>query len=287
MTSFRRLTESVAFSGQGLHTGADCSVRLFPGGDRTGVVLRVGGESVPLACCSLSGTGRGTEVFLPGGASLKTTEHLFAALSGLGIHSVVIEASGPEIPALDGCAAAFARELEARSRPLDDGQETLDLTVPVHVEDPSRGALVAAFPCRELHISYVIRYEEEPIGTQLADYVSSRGRGEFLASFAPARTFGFSSELKSLRARGLAQGGTLENALLVGEREVQASGGLRFPDEFVRHKILDLLGDLYLLGMPLRARIVAIRSGHDLHCRLVERLKRGAGIPCERKTTNV
>lgn len=285
MTSFRRLTESTVFSGRGLHTGADCSVRLSPGGDRTGVWLHVEEELVPLACCSLSGTGRGTEVFLPGGASLKTTEHLFAALSGLGIHSVVIEASGPEIPALDGCAATFARELEARSRPVDDGQETLDLTAPVCVEDPSRGALVAAFPCPELHISYVIRYEEEPIGTQLADYVSSRG--EFLASFAPARTFALFSELESLRARGLAQGGTLENALLVEGQEVQASGGLRFPDEFVRHKVLDLLGDLYLLGMPLRARIVAIRSGHDLHCRLVERLKRGAGIPCERKMINV
>lgn len=274
---FRRVVEAVSFSGAGLHTGVPATVRVLPGEVGQGVLLRAGGGEASLSSCVLSGTGRGTEIVLPSGESLRTTEHLFAALAGLGVYSATIELDGPEVPALDGCSAAFARGLAAVSRPAveDEMPKAVDLAMPVVVEDEARGAVVAAFPCPELWITYVIRYEERPIGTQMADF---RPDGDdFLGELAPARTFALASEIDDLRVKGLALGGSLENALLVGTEDVQVLGGLRFPDEFVRHKILDLLGDLYLVGTPLRARIVALRSGHTLHCRLVEKLKRAAG----------
>lgn len=269
---FRRLLRPVTFSGRGLHTGEDASVTLSPRKEGGPVIEKEGG-CFPLYSCSTSASGRGTDLLLPDGGRIKTTEHLFAALSGLGIHAVRIGLSGPEIPALDGCSRAFAEELQGVSSPLEDGKHPTPfaLAYPVTVEDEERGSLLAAFPSRDLRITCVLQYPEKPIGTQMAEF--SPGRDDFLRDIAPARTFALKSELEFLRERGLARGGSLENALLVDSDSVQASGGLRFPDEFVRHKILDLLGDLYLLGLPLRARIVAVRSGHGLHCRLVERLK--------------
>jgi len=273
---FRRLTGPVSFSGTGLHTGVSGTVKVVPGSDGYGVTLRTERESFPLEKCRFTGTGRGTEVFLPDGSSLKTPEHLFGALSGLGVWSAAISAEGPEVPALDGCAAAFASALEEESRPLRP-DETMPgfaaISVPVAVQDESRRGVICAFPDDELHISSVIDYEEEPIGTQLVDYRSSTD--DFRQLFASARTFALESEIGALLERGLAQGGSLENAVVVGKTDVRVSGGLRFADEFVRHKILDILGDLYLLGRPLRARIVALRSGHTLNCRFVERILAG------------
>ena len=270
--SFRRLLRPVTFSGRGLHTGEDAAVTLSPR-EEAGPVIEKEGRCIPLYSCSFSGLGRGTDLLLPDGGRIKTTEHLFAALSGLGIYAVRIGLTGPEIPALDGCSRAFAEELLKASEPLEDGKHPAPfaLAYPVTVEDEERGSLLAAFPSRDLRISCILQYPEKPIGTQMAEF--SPGRDDFLRDIAPARTFALKSELEFLRERGLARGGSLDNALLVDSESVQASGGLRFPDEFVRHKILDLLGDLYLIGRPLRARIVALRSGHGLHCRFVERLK--------------
>ncbi len=269
---FRRLLRPVTFSGRGLHTGEDATVTLSPRKEE-GPVIERDGECTPLYSCSFSALGRGTDLLLPDGGRIKTTEHLFAALSGLGIYAVRIGLTGPEIPALDGCSRAFAEVLLKASEPLEDGKypAPFALAYPVTVEDEERGSLLAAFPSRDLQITCILQYPEKPIGTQMAEF--SPGRDDFLRDIAPARTFALKSELESLRERGLARGGSLDNALLVDSESVQASGGLRFPDEFVRHKILDLLGDLYLTGRPLRARIVALRSGHGLHCRFVERLK--------------
>ena len=272
MTSWRRLLRPVTFCGKGLHTGEESSVTLFPGNEE-GTVIEKEEKSCPLFSCSFSGLGRGTDLLLPGGGRIKTTEHLFAALSGLGISSVRIAVRGPEIPALDGCSHAFSTAILEESQPLAGGQSpsSFALPYPLTMEDEGRNSLLAAFPSPDLRITYVLQYPEKPIGTEMAEF--HFGRDDFLRDIAPARTFGLKSELEFLHEKGLARGGSLENALLVDDHGVQASGGLRFPDEFVRHKILDLLGDLYLIGLPLRARIVAIRSGHAQHCRLAERLK--------------
>ncbi len=272
MRTFRRLLRPVTFSGRGLHTGEEASVTLFPR-DGGGPVIGAEGKICPIFSCSFSGLGRGTDLLLPDGKRIKTTEHLFAALSGLGISSVRMEISGPEIPALDGCSRAFAMQLQEASESLgeENHPDQFALAYPLMVEDETKNSLLAAFPSRDLRITCVLQYPEKPIGTEMAEF--SAEKDDFLRDIAPARTFALKSELETLRGRGLARGGNPDNALLVDDENVQASGGLRFPDEFVRHKILDLLGDLYLVGIPLRARIVAIRSGHGLHCRLAERLK--------------
>ncbi len=280
MNSFRRLDQEISFTGRGLHTGEDCRVILSPAEEGEGVLLE-GRQNVlfPVEECSFSGTGRGTEVFLPDGSSLKTPEHLFAALAGLGVWSVRIGLQGPEVPALDGCSDLFSNLIRANSTPLDGAQkkvEPLAPSYPVLVENRERKALLAAFPSHNLAISYVIDYKGTAIGTQAADFSASED--DFSSMVAPARTFALESEVGALLDRGLARGGTASNALVVGESSVSASGGLRFKDEFVRHKILDLLGDLYLLGRPLKARIIGLRSGHDLHCRLVERLLAAPGV---------
>lgn len=273
MNEYRRLFREVLFTGQGLHTGKECSVLLSPAGAGEGVTVGRGRLSFPIGTCRFSGTGRGTEVFFPDGTSLKTPEHLFAALAGLGIWSVRITAEGPELPALDGCSETFARSLEESSLPIPEGAEHPEpfaLPVPLAVTDPVRNAALFACPSEELSVSYVITYGGTPIGTQAADF--SLSPGSFSSLLAPSRTFALASEVQALLDQGLAKGGNAENAVVVGETSVSAAGGLRFPDEFVRHKILDLLGDLYLLGRPLRARVVALRAGHNLHCRLAERL---------------
>ena len=194
--------------------------------------------------------------------------------------AVVVRVSldGPEMPAYGGCASGFADELFLASEQLPPseisgpGMGAISPALPVVLVDEARGGFLSLFPSSGLRATYVIQYDDSPIGTSMASY--DHEADDFRECIAPARTFALASEVERLRADGLARGGSLENAVVIGADTIQASGGLRFPDEFVRHKILDLLGDLYLLGSPLNARIIAVRAGHAMHCRLVERLRR-------------
>ena len=168
---FRRLTRPVSFSGAGLHSGVSGMVTVVPGTEGYRVTLRTEKEAFPIEKCRFTGTGRGTEVFLPDGSSLKTPEHLFSALSGLGIWSAAISAEGPEVPALDGCAAAFASALEEASRPLGPDEnlpEFAAVSVPAAVQDGSRRGVICAFPDDELHISSVIDYKRNLSGPSLS-----------------------------------------------------------------------------------------------------------------------
>ncbi len=275
MNGFRRLKRPVSFSGRGLHSGELSKVTVSPL-QEGGPVLETGGERAPLASCRAEGVGRGTSVLLPGGARARTTEHLFASLLGLGLWSVRVSLDGPEMPACGGCASGFADELFLASEQIPPceipGRGAISPALPVALVDEARGGFLSLFPGGGLRVTYVIQYDRSPIGTSMASY--DHEADDFRECIAPARTFALASEVDRLRADGLARGGSLENAVVVGADSVQASGGLRFPDEFVRHKILDLLGDLYLLGSPLNARIIAVRAGHAMHCRLVERLRR-------------
>jgi UDP-3-O-[3-hydroxymyristoyl] N-acetylglucosamine deacetylase len=145
------------------------------------------------------------------------------------------------------------------------------LKYPVHVGDDTR--FVVALPSNSFQVTYVIDYAAAPIGTQIFDFFDYGGT-DYLREIAPARTFALRSDVAALRAAGLALGGSLDNAILVDDAGVETTGGLRFSDEFVRHKILDLLGDLACLGRPLLAHVVAVRAGHVQHLQLVERLRK-------------
>ena len=136
------------------------------------------------------------------------------------------------------------------------------------MSNEDRTRFIAAFPCDELHVTYAVEYEK--VGAEVYDYTHTSAN--YVNDIAGARTFAMERDIEYLRSHGMALGGTLDNAILIGDT-IQAKGGLRWPDEFVRHKVLDLIGDLSSLGRPLKAHIIALRAGHELHLKLTERLK--------------
>lgn len=265
---FRRLTEPFVLEDVGLHSGRNCVLRVSPG--EGGLTLASEGAEMPIDRLALDGSSRGSDYIFPDGRRVRTCEHVLAALTGMGVWEARLEVEGGEMPALDGCAARVAEEVLLRSEPVGEGPEPFSLSAPVFVAEGNR--LVAALPAPEFTLTCAVSYEASAIGTQMLDF--GGGIGEFHEGIARARTFAMAWEVQALRDRGMALGGSLDNAILVGEDGVQAAGGLRWPDEFVRHKTLDLIGDLAALGRPLRARVLAVRAGHGLHLRLVERLRR-------------
>ncbi|MDR1649311.1 MAG: UDP-3-O-acyl-N-acetylglucosamine deacetylase [Synergistaceae bacterium] len=203
-----------------------------------------------------------------------------------------------EMPGLDGCAEGLAREILEKSAPVEGaglapfelapfGLAPLKLAFPLHsggvpFGDPSRmdssrtpPRFVVALPSPFFHVTCVIDYAAAPIGTRIFEY--GGGPESYLENIAPARTFVMREDIEALRAAGLALGGSLDNAVVVDAAGVETAGGLRFPDEFARHKVLDLLGDLACLGRPLAAHVVAVRAGHAQHLQLVERLRAVSG----------
>lgn len=264
---YRKLTEALSFEGKGLHSGRDCCVRLEP--FDAPLSLETEGQCLPLSRLFFEGGGRGTDLIFPDGKRIRTCEHVFSALVGLGVWQARLSVTGPEMPGLDGCAAEVADRIMKNSEPSPDGPEPLTLRYPVHIGDSSR--FVIALPSPTFRVTCVIDYEASAIGTQILDYAGTPE--DYLAAIAPARTFAMAEDIEALRAAGMALGGSLDNAILVEKTGVQTAGGLRFSDEFVRHKVLDLLGDLANVGRPLAAHIVAVRAGHVQHLQLVDRLR--------------
>lgn len=271
---FRRIIKPFELSGVGLHSGRECRLRVSPPvGVSPGagtLSLAAEGAELPICQLALEGTGRGSDYIFPDGRRIRTCEHVLAALTGMGVWEARLEVEGGEMPALDGCAERTVREILACSEPCEEGPTSLALSGSFSVGTEER--FVAAFPAPELHITYVVSYNASVIGTQMLDFTANPQ--DFQEQIARARTFAMAAEIEALRAHGMALGGTLENAILVGDTGVQAAGGLRWPDEFVRHKTLDLIGDLAALGRPLRAHVVAVRAGHELHLKFAERLRR-------------
>jgi UDP-3-O-[3-hydroxymyristoyl] N-acetylglucosamine deacetylase len=234
--------------------------------------LEADGTCLPLYKLALEGTGRGSDLLFPDGKRVRTCEHVLSALAGLGVWRGKLSVTGDfplEMPGLDGCSLDLAHEVMEKSVACEC-EEPLHfaLRYPVHVGDDARFAV--ALPSSSFRVTYVIDYRAASIGTQILDYFDC---SDYIREIAPARTFVMRSDVEALRAAGLALGGSLDNAMLVDDAGVEASGGLRFPDEFVRHKTLDLLGDLACLGRPLVAHVVAVRAGHAQHLQLVERLR--------------
>ncbi|MDR2137073.1 MAG: UDP-3-O-acyl-N-acetylglucosamine deacetylase [Synergistaceae bacterium] len=283
---YRRLTQSLFRRGKGLHSGLECALSIEPSDEA--LSLEIEGQRFFLSRLALSGTGRGTDLIFPDGKRVRTCEHVLSALVGLGVWQAKLTLTGPgiagpesglEMPGLDGCALDLAREVLEKSIPVQ-GPAPFRLSCPIRAGDSSR--FVIALPSPSFRITYVIDYDAAPIGTQIFDYLapdagadadSERSGGDYLREIAPARTFVLRKDVEALRAAGLALGGSLDNAILVDEGGVETAGGLRFRDEFARHKVLDLLGDLANLGRPLAAHLVAVRAGHAQHLQMVEKLR--------------
>ncbi len=274
------LARPVSFSGVGLHTGVVCRVTVSPA-ERGGVRFVLSGKAFPLAEAQFSGDGRGTTLTFDGGLPVATVEHLLGTLSGLGIWHATVEVEGPEIPAGDGSAAPLVALVREAGTAAAAAVAPWPVSFPVAVEDPLRGSFAVALPGEGCRVSYVLDYASPFLGTQIHDV--EWNATSFCRNIAPARTFALMEEVEGLRGRGLARGGSLENTVVVASDGVMNAGGWRFPQEGVCHKILDLMGDLALMGCPLRGRLLVCRGGHALHLALLRRLRAlGAGRPAPR-----
>jgi len=211
------------------------------------------------------------------GASVRTVEHLMSALAGMGVDNVLVDLTGPEVPILDGSAAPFVDLLRRAGLRRQFAPKTfLKVRQPIAVELGTRSLRIV--PSQRLKVIYTMCFDHPVLGEQTVALEVSRER--YAREVAPSRTYGFLKDLDMLARLGLAKGGSPENALVIGEEGV-LNGPLRFPDELVRHKILDLLGDLYLLGKPLVGTIIAHGAGHQLHVQLVRRIQEHLGMAPE------
>jgi UDP-3-O-[3-hydroxymyristoyl] N-acetylglucosamine deacetylase len=265
----RTLRREVACTGIGLHSGRPVRLRLLPAPAGHGVRFArtdVGVE-VPATLANIGGQDHATTLRCSG-VSIGTVEHLLAALAGLGVDDARVEVDGPEVPVLDGSAAPFVILLhEAGLRPLAAPRLHLKVKKPVEVVHGAKSVRLS--PADHFEIGYSIGFDHPLLRHQaLSLRLTPRS---FTESIAPARTFGFLREVEMMRKSGLALGGSLENAVVIGETGV-LNNKLRFEDEFVRHKILDAVGDLALLGHPLLGRLDATRAGHALHAAAARKL---------------
>lgn len=262
------LREEARCVGIGLHSGRKVVIALKPAPADTGVVFRrmdAGGLEIPAAAEYLSHINHAT-CLARDGVRIETVEHVLAAFNALGVDNVVVELDGAEVPIMDGSSSPFIYLIhEAGIRKLGAPRRYIKLNRPVSVAEGGR--FVAAYPSDSLRLSYTINFDHPLLRHQECSI--DVNETSFAEDIAPARTFGFMKDVELMRQSGLALGGSLDNAVVLGETGV-LNNPLRFPDECVRHKILDLLGDLVLLGKPLLAHVVALRAGHALHTRLVE-----------------
>ena len=258
--------------GIGLHSGAKVSLSLKPAPTDSGIVFRRmdrDGFSIPARAEFLSHINHAT-CLKRDDISIETVEHLLAAFNALGVDNVIVEIDAAEVPIMDGSAAPFIYLIhEAGLKQQGALRSYIRLHEPVSVSE--KGRQVTAYPSDVLRLSYGIDFDHPLIREQ--EYSIEISEASFSEDVAPARTFGFLKDVELMRQRGLALGGSLDNAIVLGETGV-LNNPLRFANEFVRHKVLDLLGDLVLLGTSLKAHVVAKRAGHELHTRLVQQILR-------------
>lgn len=267
------LGSAVSFSGTGLHTGVKVKVRLTPAPSNTGIVFKrtdLDGFHIEALAANVARVSYATSL-MKKGVLISTIEHLLSALAASKVDNVFVEIDNLELPMVDGSALPFMRLMAQAGLRRQRGRRSyIQVLRPMDVLDGVRR--IAIYPSERFRITYRIAFPHRMIGEQVLDF--SLVDGDYAAEIAPARTFGFLEEVEKLRASGLVRGGSLENAVVLTRDGVLNPEGLRFPDEFCRHKILDLIGDLALLGHPLIAHVVAERTGHAMHIALVARLLR-------------
>jgi UDP-3-O-[3-hydroxymyristoyl] N-acetylglucosamine deacetylase len=261
----------VETTGIGLHTAVPVTVRLLPAPPDTGYVFRridLGGFEIPATVESVAHCSYATTLMRTG-VMLSTVEHLLSALSGCGIDNAYIEVDNLEVPIMDGSAEAFAEMIETAGvfeQPA--ARRALLVRERIIVEMGNRR--ISVEPSDNYEIDCLIDFNHPLIGVQHRNLTLDNG--SFARDIASARTFGFVEEVEALRRASLIRGGSLDNAIVLTKDGMLNETGLRFPDEFVRHKMMDIIGDLALLGMPILGRVKAERSGHLLHATLTSSL---------------
>ena len=255
----RTVKESLVIAGQGLHSGLKTGVILHPAAPNTGIVFSSLADQSAIAARLENVTETGYNTTLSGhGHSIRTVEHLLSALHGLGITNLLVK-TDDEVPALDGSALEYCKQLrEAGIRDQLESVEPISVTNTIQVGTGDE--FIRIEPADHLIVDYTLDYPH-PIGIQHVHF-DLAATDDYVEQIAPARTFGFVREFHKLAQMGLASGGRLDNLILVDDDKV-VNTTLRFPDEFARHKILDLIGDLYLLGRPIIGHVIASKTGHS------------------------
>ena len=270
----RTLVAPAIIAGVGVHTGRRVRLAVRPASAGTGIVfvrtdvtdrdnrIPVSGEAVVDARLN-------TMIANADDVRLSTIEHLMAAFAALGVSNAVIEVDGPELPILDGSARDFVNLLDrAGFRRQPTPVRYIEILEPIQVEEGDKRA--ALLPCDRYEMRMEIDFPSAAIGNQVVDFVVDEAT--FRTEIMAARTFGFAHEVEALRQAGLARGGSLENAVVIDGDDILNPGGLRMEREFVRHKALDAIGDLYVLGAPILGRYEGYKAGHALNNKLVRAL---------------
>ncbi len=262
----KTLAAPFRFSGVALHTGAQVEVEVAPAGAGAGIVFVRDGVEIPALAENVVETSRATVLGVRG-TTVSTVEHLLSALFGMHVDNARIAISGPEVPVVDGSAQWFVGQIErVGTRDLGVERATLALDAPIVERDGDR--LIVALPADRFSVRCIVDFPH-PVGSEYLALAIDEAT--YAREVAGARTFGYLHEVEALRARGLAQGGSLENAVVFGpDGPLQT---LRWSNEVVRHKMLDLLGDLALVGARPQCEIIAVKSGHALHARMSSRLR--------------
>ena len=269
----KTIAREATFSGIGLHTGNLTTITFKPAPPDSGITFyRVDLPDKPAVKADIDhvvDVSRGTTIGL-NGVKVHTVEHVLAAIAGLGLDNLNIEVDANETPVGDGSALQYMQTLKrAGIVEQDEERHFIKITQPVYYKTDD--VTLSVLPADELRTTMTIAYDHVAVGTQYASYTITPET--FEREIAPARTFCFLRDVKMLQDQGLIRGGSLENAVVIGDDSI-LNDDLRFPDEFVRHKILDLLGDMYLLGRPVKGHVIGVKSGHAMHVNFSRQIKR-------------
>ena len=272
----KTIKNSVEILGIGLHKGEEIKLTLKPSenNDERGIIFKridVSDKNniIKVDYRNLFDLERGTNIRNEDDVKVHTIEHFLSSLSITGVTDILVEISGNELPILDGSSAGFVEKLlEAGIVELNEEIEPVVITEPVIFSDEKAGKYVMALPYDGFKMSYTIDFNHSFLKSQY--YELEVNLENYMENIAKCRTFAFDYEIDFLKKNNLALGGSLENAVVVGAEGPLNPEGLRYPDEFVRHKILDIIGDLYVLGTPIKAHIIAIKAGHYVNSRLTE-----------------
>ena len=267
------LASPASISGIGLHTGVKVNVRLCPAPVNTGIVFKrtdLDGFAIEATVRNVARVAYATSL-MKQGVLISTTEHLLSALAASKVDNVFVEIDNLELPIVDGSALPFVKLIEkAGLRRQRAARVYARVLTPIEVVDGEKR--IAVYPSDIPRITYSIDFTHPLIGYQTKEF--EPGQNHYATEIAPARTFGFAEEIEMLRRSNLIRGGSLENAIVLTRDGILNPEGLRFPDEFCRHKVLDVVGDLALFGHPLVGHVVAKRGGHAMHVALLTRLLR-------------
>ena len=269
----RTINANINYEGIGLHKGENIKMNLIPAASGTGIIfkrvdLEEGKNEIVMDVANTFDLTRGTNLQNDHGAKVHTIEHFLSALYIYGITDMHVELDGNELPIGDGSAKPFVELFAGKAVDLEEDAPEIVITEPVYISEGDKH--IVALPYDGYKLTYTIRFEHTFLKSQHAEYEVDLET--YAKEIAPARTFGFDYEVEYLKANNLALGGTLENAIVVKKDGVLNPGGLRFEDEFVRHKMLDIIGDLKVLNKNIRGHLIAVKAGHALDIAFAKKL---------------